>query len=170
MSVVNQPELNWISEARSHLGMTENVNGEPNPTLQAWLKDLGAWWSDSQTPWCGTFVAHCLKVAGVTYPKNWFRALEYEKGGTKLDKPAYGCVAVKARTGGGHVCFIVGRDKATNKLVCLGGNQSDKVCFALYSESVFDGFYWYGKTNHPASFRFTLPILTNVTATSVKES
>jgi alpha-D-ribose 1-methylphosphonate 5-triphosphate synthase subunit PhnG len=38
------------------------------------------------------------------------------KSGTKLAKPAYGCVAVKTRIGGGHVCFVVGKDKATVSL------------------------------------------------------
>ena len=140
---------------------------------------------------CGTFVAHCLQTAGLKrgtvnsrlgwdgkskspagyYPFNWYGALDYSReGGTKLTKPAYGCVAVKTRKGGGHVTFIVGRDKASGKLVGLGGNQSDKVCYALYDQSEFSGFYWYGTQATPAAIRYDLPILTGVKATKVSEA
>ena len=165
-----KPELDWINEARKHLGLKELNGSSKHPTIDGWAKNLGASWVIGQ-PWCGTYVAHCLKTAGVKYPKNWYRALAYaSEGGVKLKKPAYGCVAVKSRNGGGHVCFVVGRDQKTNKLVCLGGNQSNMVCFALYAESDFDAFMWYGKTNSPAQNRYDLPILSGVTATKVTES
>ena len=165
-----KPELDWINEARKHLGLKELNGSNKHPTIDGWAKNLGASWVAGQ-PWCGTYVAHCLKTAGVKYPKNWYRALAYaSEGGVKLKKPAYGCVAVKSRNGGGHVCFVVGRDQKTNKLVCLGGNQSNMVCFALYAESDFDAFMWYGKTNTPAQNRYDLPILSGVTATKVTES
>lgn len=185
------PELDWIKEARKHIGLKELNGTNRHPTIDAWAEDLGASWVIGQA-WCGTFVAHCLKTAGFTrgtissrhaqwnkkrndqagiYPYNWYGAKDYiNEGGYKLAKPAYGCVAVKSRTGGGHVCFVVGKDKTTGKLVCLGGNQSNMVCFALYSESEFDGFYWYGKTANPAQSRYNLPILTGVTATGVSEA
>ena len=150
--------------------MKELNGSNKHQTIDGWAKNLGASWVIGQ-PWCGTYVAHCLKSAGVKYPKNWYRALAYaSEGGVKLKKPAYGCVAVKTRNGGGHVCFVVGRNKKTNKLVCLGGNQSNMVCFALYAESDFDAFMWYGKTNTPAQNRYDLPILSGVTATKVTES
>lgn len=165
-----KPELDWINEARNHLGLKELNGSNKHPTIDGWAKSLGASWVAGQ-PWCGTYIAHCLKTAGVKYPKNWYRALAYaSEGGVKLKKPAYGCVAVKSRNGGGHVCFVVGRDQKTNKLVCLGGNQSNMVCFALYAESDFDAFMWYGKTNTPAQNRYDLPILSGVTATKVTES
>lgn len=165
-----KPELDWINEARKHLGLKELNGLNKHPTIDGWAKNLGASWVIGQ-PWCGTYIAHCLKTAGVKYPKNWYRALAYSsEGGVKLKKPAYGCVAVKSRNGGGHVCFVVGRDQKTNKLVCLGGNQSNMVCFALYAESDFDAFMWYGKTNTPAQNRYDLPILSGVTATKVTES
>lgn len=163
-------ELSWIAEARKHIGLKEVKGAKHNLTIQKWLKNLNAWWSDDETAWCGVFIAHCLKSAGIVYPKHWYRALSYLDSGARLKKPAYGCVAVKTRKGGGHVCFVVGRDKKTNKLVCLGGNQSDMVCFALYAESDFEAFMWYGKTNNPAQSRYDLPILSGVTATSVSES
>ena len=118
---------------------------------------------------CGTYVAHCLQTAGVTFPRHWYRALDYLNYGTRLIQPAYGCVAVKQRKGGGHVCFVVGQTKE-GKLVCLGGNQNDMVCYALYDKKGFEAFMWYGKTSNPAKERYNLPILSNVSATAVTEA
>ena len=163
------PELGWMVEAYKHNGLKEIAGSKHNPTILNWLKELGAWWQDDETPWCGVFVGICLKRAGVTYPKEYYRALSFLGGGVKLDKPAYGCVAVKTRKGGGHVCFIVGKT-ASGKLVGYGGNQSNMVCYALYNASDFEEFRWYGKTNAPAAMRYNLPLIKNVSATKVTEA
>lgn len=167
---VKTNDLAWMIEAKKHIGLKEVSGKAHNPTILSWLKSLGAWWSEDETAWCGTFIAHCLKVAGVKYPKHWYRALDYVNYGSKLIKPAYGCVAIKTRQGGGHVCFVVGRDEKTRKLVCIGGNQSNMVCYALYAESDFQEFRWYGITDRPADKRYNLPIMTGVTATKVSEA
>ncbi len=167
---VKTNDLAWMIEAKKHIGLKEVSGKAHNPTILSWLKSLGAWWSEDETAWCGTFIAHCLKVAGVKYPKHWYRALDYVNYGSKLTKPAYGCVAIKTRQGGGHVCFVVGRDEKTRKLVCIGGNQSNMVCYALYAESNFQEFRWYGMTDRPAQHRYDLPIMTGVTATRVSEA
>lgn len=163
-------ELDWIAEGRRYVGLRENTSKTAhNSTILKWLGSLGAWWKEDETPWCGVFVAHCLKVAGVKYPKHWYRALAYIDGGTRLSRPAYGCVAVKTRKGGGHVCFVVGKTKS-GKLVCLGGNQNNMVSYALYNESDFSAFRWYGRTSRPADHRYNLPVLGNVSATEVTEA
>ncbi len=79
-------------------------------------------------------------------------------------------MAVKTRKGGGHVCFVVGRVQKTGKLVCLGGNQSNMVCYALYAESEFQEFRWYGKTSRPAEHRYNLSLMSGVTATQITEA
>lgn len=163
------PELEWIECARKYVGVKEIKGSKHNPTIISWLDKLKAWWKDDETAWCGTFVAICLQTSGIKVPKFWMRALDYSNYRTKLDKPAYGCIAVKKRTGGGHVTFVVGKT-ASGKLVCLGGNQSDMVCYALYNESDFEDFMWYGHTNAPAKHRYDLPILKNISATKVTES
>jgi len=164
-------DLPWIIEAKKHIGLRENTSKTAhNPTILKWLKSLKAWWAEDETAWCGTFIAWCLKQAGIAYPRHWYRALDYVNYGARLYKPAYGCVAVKTRKGGGHVCFVVGRDQKTGKLVCLGGNQSNMVCYALYAESEFQEFRWYGKTSRPAEHRYNLPLMSGVTATQVTEA
>ena len=165
-----QPKLAWIDEAFRHLGTQEIKGIKHNPKIIQWLDGLNAWWKDDETAWCGVYVAWCLRSAGIKYPKLWMQALAYLKDGAKLSKPCYGCVAIKKRKGGGHVCFIVGKDKATGKLVCLGGNQSDKVCLALYSQSEFEEFRWYGKTSKPLAIRYDLPEYSGITAQKVSEA
>ena len=128
----NYPELAWIAEARKHIGLKENTSKfAHSPTILSWLKKLGAWWMEDETPWCGTFVAHCLQTAGVKFPKNWFRALAYLNGGNKLAKPAYGCVAVKTRVGGGHVslCLSVTRCRRRGRpLRCRRRSRAAQWC------------------------------------------
>ena len=163
-------DLAWMIEAKRHVGLREIPGKNHNQTILDWIKNLGGWFKDDETAWCGTYVAHCLKTAGIAYPKHWYRALDYLNYGVALKKPAYGCVAIKTRKGGGHVCFVAGRDKKTGKLVCLGGNQSNKVCYALYSESEFKEFRWYGKTSRPADHRYELPEFDGVASSNVSES
>ena len=151
------PELKWIAEARKHIGLKEIKGSRHNPIILSWLKKLKAWWNDDESAWCGLYVAYCLQEANVPTPKHWYRALDYLNYGTKLYKPAYGCVAVKKRKGGGHVCFVVGTTEE-GKLVCLGGNQNDGVCLGFYDPSDFE-FRWYGKSTAPALYRYNLPII-----------
>lgn len=175
MGEINMIELTWIAEARKHIGQREIGTSNTSSLIETWQSVLlgtkikKGHWLYAQ-PWCGTYVAYCLKTAGIKYPKHWYRALDYLNYGAKLKRPAYGCVAVKTRNGGGHVCFVVGRDQRTNKIVCLGANQSNMVCLALYDEAIFEAFMWYGKTSNPAQGRYDLPKFTGVTAIKVSES
>ena len=161
-------DLDWIKEARKHVGLKELNGTNKHPTIDSWAKDLGASWVIGQA-WCGTFVAYCLKKNNIAIPKHWYRALDYVNAGAKLTKPCYGCVAVKTRNGGGHVCFVVGKNK-DGKLICLGGNQGDSVCYVAYDASVFQEFRWYGKTNTPSQSRYDLPVLNIKSGAIVKES
>lgn len=152
-------ELPWIEEARKHIGLTEIPGKNHNSTITNWLHALHAWWTDDETPWCGVFVAHCLRTAGRNLPKNWFRAREYEKYGSLLAKPAYGCIAVLTRQGGGHVAFVVGVDNKGNVLL-LGGNQGNRVSIAAFPRSRVSAYVWPelsdGKKSIPSADRYVL--------------
>lgn len=117
----------WLAEARKHEGLKEILGPKHNPTITGWLNKLRAWWTDDETPWCGTFVAHCLQAAGLPIIKNWFRAKEWAEYGSNLRSThvAPGAILVFAREGGGHVGFYVGED--ANFYFVLGGNQSNSV-------------------------------------------
>lgn len=160
-------ELDWIKEAKKHVGKHEVKDVSFIREMNKYLNAPS--YITTKTAWCGTFVSYCLNQFNIKTPTHWYRALDYITMGTKLSKPAYGCVAIKTRKGGGHVCFVVGRTK-DNKLVCLGGNQSDMVCYALYNESDFEEFRWYGRTPNPAAIRYALPLINGVSKTKVTES
>lgn len=149
-------ELSWIAAARKHIGVRE-VPGPKNSTVIAgWLTKLKAWWSDDETPWCGTFAATCLTEAGLTPPKDWYRATAWLALPVSLPRPAYGCIVVFTRQGGGHVGFVVGKDKAGNLMV-LGGNQGDAVNIRPFALSRVAGYRW--PSAYPAAGRFVLPVL-----------
>ncbi|HGP0479371.1 TPA: TIGR02594 family protein [Neisseria meningitidis] len=152
-------ELPWLAEARKHIGLKEIPGAKHNPIIQAWLKDLGAWWKDDETPWCGVFVAHCLKMAGRDIPKNWFRARAYETYGLPLEQPAYGCVATFTRKGGGHVGFVVGETEKGDLLI-QSGNQSNGVNIAAFPRSRATSYRWPSKGGRllpPDPSRYVLP-------------
>ncbi len=159
------PELLWMREAKRHLGMHEIKH---NFILKDWLKDLNVEWLGNNPAWCGIYVARVFKVCGMPYPKDFYRAASYRNFGSQLNRPAYGCLAIKSRKGGDHVCFVVGKTKE-DKLIVIGGNQSDQVCYATYKESDFDCFVWCGKTSRPADHRYNLEILSIKSKTAVSE-
>ena len=117
----------WLVEAKKHVGLKEIPGPKHNTTIQAWLARLGAWWRDDETPWCGVFVAHCLREAGLPVPNLWMRARAWDDYGSNLRAThvAPGAILVFARQGGGHVGFYVGED--ANFYYVLGGNQSNEV-------------------------------------------
>lgn len=158
----NEKDLPWLIEARKHTGLKEIVGKMHNSTIQRWLRELGAWWSDDETPWCGTYVAWCLKKAVRKLPKHWYRAKEYENYGTRLTRPAYGCIAVMSRQGGGHVGFVVGEVSKGGDLLILGGNQGNAVSIARFPRSRITAYVWPelsdGSKTNPAVFRYSLPI------------
>lgn len=143
-------ELEWIKEARKHIGLKEIVGAKAhNPTIVQWLKEMGtfpvaakSWYFEDETPWCGLFVGYCLGKSGRAVIKDWYRAKAWAGAGlTKLSKPAYGCIAVKSRQGGGHVFFVVGKN-AKGQILGLGGNQGNTVSIVPFNPADIDGYYW----------------------------
>lgn len=114
---------------------------------------------------CGTFAAISLQRANRFVPKEKFRALAYLDAGIRLSKPAYGCIVVFKRDGGGHVGFVAGKDKSGNLMV-LGGNQNDMVCISPFKFDRVVGYIWpalaNGQQTTPHEFRYDLPILNSL--------
>lgn len=117
----------WLVKARAYRGLREIPGKKHNPTIQRWLRSMGAWWTDDETPWCGTFVAHCLRDANFSLPVHWYRARGWEAYGLNLrpDRLAPGAILVFARAGGGHVGFYEAEDDTHFHV--FGGNQSNMV-------------------------------------------
>lgn len=125
--------LAWMTAAAAKLGIREIAGSKHNLTILAWLKLLGAWWANDEEPWCGTYVAICLKDAGVAIIKHWYRAKAWAEWGVAVT-PCFGALLVFGREGGGHVGFYIGeamRVVGGRRVLCYrvrGGNQSNMVC------------------------------------------
>lgn len=129
----------WMQEAARHLGLTEIPGKRHNSTIVRWGRALGAWWSDDETPWCGTFAAHCLRAADLEIPQHWYRAKAYAEWGLPIS-PRVGAIAVFGRSGGGHVGFIVG--ESASDLYILGGNQRNQVNITPIAKSRLIAVRW----------------------------
>lgn len=160
------PDLAWIVEAKKHVGLREVKGDKHNPTiLTLTVKAFAAtgkksWINDDETPWCGSFVGGVFAEAGLgsKIPKEFYRAKEWEKVGTKLDRPAYGCVVTFTREGGGHVGIVVGKTK-TGMLKVLGGNQSNAVNIADFDPKRVTSYRWISSGSVPHEHRYDLPVL-----------
>lgn len=121
---------NWLTIARSHIGVREIPGAGNNPTIMGWAKRLGTKmigivYNADQLPWCGLFIAYVMKEAGHTPPMIAVRASSWDKFGVPLKRPFLGAVVRFQRPGGGHVGIITGQDDKFYRV--LGGNQSDMV-------------------------------------------
>lgn len=142
----------WLIEARKHIGLREIQGAQTAPRIRQWLADLGAWWRDDETPWCGVAVAAWMKSTGYKVPKHWYRAKAWLDWGSALRMPAHGCVVVFERQGGGHVGLVVG-ETADSRLAVLGGNQGNAVSIALFDRSRVLGYRWPAETLQVPSYR-----------------
>lgn len=170
-------ELNHVKVARTYIGQAEikgpkhnakivnliQIAAEQTKQDLSWLfgknKDGSTAFND-EVAWCGSFLAGVFCKAGLVskIPKSFFRAKDWEKVGTKLDKPAYGCVVTFTREGGGHVGLVVGKTKS-GMLKVLGGNQSDAVNIMDFDPKRVTSYRWVSAGTVPHSFRYDLPIL-----------
>lgn len=124
-----------LEEAQLRAGQKENEIDESinyhHETGQKWFKSL----SGDANAWCASFVNYCLMMAGYPMLKNKARAKSFSVDASfvKVDKPIYGAIAVFGRTGGGHVAFVYGREKGSDKIIVVGGNQGDMITFVARS-------------------------------------
>lgn len=136
---MNEPD--WLTHARTYIGVAEIPGKQTAPTIARWLLELQSWWRDDETPWCGTFVAAVLRESGVPIAPHWYRARAWLEWGVTLNAPRLGCVAVFERGGGGHVGFVVGQDRR-GYLMVLGGNQGNRVSVAPFDWIRVLGYRW----------------------------
>lgn len=176
-------ELKWVAEARKYIGTKEIKGVKHNPViLELWKLAFDATgqatpavFKNDETAWCGGFVGGVFAKSGLAYhiPKSFPMARSWAKAGTKLDKPAYGCVVVfwrgSPKSASGHVGFVVGRDKASNLMV-LGGNQADAVNIKPFGKNRVIAYRWCGTQPNPAPHRYKLPVLASDGRVSTNEA
>lgn len=137
----------WLRAARARLGTRETPGKGNSPIIMGMAKRLGikilgiAYNADS-VPWCGLFVAECLKAGGLDLAAEGMhrmriavRAKAWADWGLnlRLDHLAPGAILVFEREGGGHVGFYVGETADAYRV--LGGNQGDRVSLSWIAKS-----------------------------------
>ncbi len=112
-----------------------------NPLIIQFWKDIKRGGiKDDETPWCAAFVGAMLERSGIKSTR-FESAKSYLNWGVQIREPAYGCVVVFSRDGGGHVGFVVGKKK-NGDLMVLGGNQSDAINIRSFSRERVTGYRW----------------------------
>ena len=115
---------------------TKEIHGTlNNPRIIEYHKVSGGF-SNDEVPWCGSFVNWVMLQSNYDTVKTPARAKSWLNFGVETDYPMPGSIAVKSRTGGGHVCFVLGYNK-DGKLLCVGGNQNDEVNIKAYDKLAF---------------------------------
>ncbi|ETD86336.1 NlpC/P60 family protein [Rhodobacter capsulatus] len=121
------PDLPWMAEALRLQGLHERRD---TARLRAWLDPAAQAIDPRAVPWCGAFVASCLRAAlpGVILPDTPLAARAWGRFGDPV-APVFGAVLVfwRGAPSGwqGHVGFYRGEDASAYHV--LGGNQSDAV-------------------------------------------
>lgn len=160
----------WMEVAKTYLGLRE-IKG---PVHEAKIVELfrlcgHGWVRDDETAWCAAFVGGVFAKCGIPGTGK-LTARSYERWGQKLSTPIYGCVGVKARAGGaswqGHVGFVVGA--SADKIILIGGNQSDMVSIAAFPREDFTAFRYPPNVSIPTRPR-PLPMTVAGAAERVRE-
>lgn len=159
-------EQSWIAEAKKYIGLKEIHGDQDNPKIvEFWKRIKMSGVKDDETPWCAAFVGGILETCGISSTRSGL-ARSYENWGVALKRPVPGCVVVFKRDGGGHVGFVVGKDKVGNILV-LGGNQGDAVNVKSFSVARVTAYRW--PVGVPVPADEALPVLAG-TALSTNEA
>lgn len=130
-----------LRAAAVDLGLREIPGVRHAPRIERWLVQLGVWWRDDETPWCGVAMAGWALDCGLKPPRTAFRARSWADWGSPLPYPARGAVVVFNRPGGAHVGIVVGRDQR-GRLMVLGGNQGDAVSIAPFDTDRVVAYRW----------------------------
>lgn len=134
-------EPQWVRLARADLGLQEIPGKDTHPKIRQWLIDLGAWWRDDETAWCGVAAGHWIRSCGYRVPRSPWRARAWLDWGLEIDEPCIGAVAIYSRKGGGHVNFLVGQTP-DGRLLGIGGNQGNRVSIAAFDPARLIGLRW----------------------------
>jgi len=129
----------WLETAKKELGVTEIVGKKDNPRVMQYLDAASkGTYAHDETPWCAAFISFVMLKSGLPKPRISVRAKSWIQWG-KPCGPVLGAVAIKNRTGGGHVAIVAGQ-LADGRIVCIGGNQGNQVNYGTYEVSDFTDF------------------------------
>lgn len=139
-------ELTAFDLAQRFAGIKEVAGSASNPQILTMLRLDMAWPEGDEVPWCSAFVNYIAWLLRLPRSKD-LRARSWLLVGRPIsleDAEAAFDVVILKRGGGnqpgpevidakGHVGLYAGRE--SNKILILGGNQSDSVSIERYNSS-----------------------------------
>lgn len=128
-------EAPWMSVARGELGQRELPKNRHNPRILEYHATTTLRARDDETPWCSSFCNWVMRRSGYE-GTNSARALSWRNRnwGQRINRPAVGAIAIiDWGRGKGHVGFVAGR--SGNRIVLLGGNQSNMVRYSPFDRN-----------------------------------
>ena len=147
--------------AKNELGQSEIPGPKHNPRVVEYLKTTGSWWNSDEIPWCSGFCNWAISKSGIK-GTNSAKALSWSDWGQALSKPSYGAIAViDYGKGKGHVGFVAGKN-STGKIVLLGGNQSNRVKYSVFSSNKIKSYIY--PSGHDPSYIVPIMELTGGSA------
>lgn len=129
--------------AQGEIGVKEIVGSQHNPRVLEYFAKVGhSWVQDDETAWCAAFVGWVLETAGLGSTRK-INARSYLDYGVPVTTPQKGDIVVFWRgskdSWQGHVSFFDSYS-SDGDIMCLGGNQSNKVGISEYSKDQLLGF------------------------------
>lgn len=157
--LLGEPGPRHLVVAVGLIGTKEKVGPAHNPEILRWARELKAAsvFPTDEVPWCGLFVAWCMRQANRSAPEHFYRALTWAgwTGGQKAEGgPQLGDVLVFQRSGGGHVGFYVGEDATAYHV--LGGNQGNAVSITRIAKARCTAIRWPAGVPLPSTGRVLL--------------
>jgi uncharacterized protein (TIGR02594 family) len=131
-----------IREAIKYYGIAEIPGSTHNSTIVGFFKNSGnRKIRTDEDAWCSVFMSVCATQAGLE-GSNHPLARKWLNEGTAVDDPVPGDVVIFWREDissyKGHVGIYLG--ETSDGVICLGGNQSDKVCVKVYNKAYVLGY------------------------------
>lgn len=123
----NEKSPQILVQAVKLIGTKEIVGAKHNETIIEWGRGLGLGriYTNDEIPWCGLFIGHVCRMAGLEVISKPLWALSWSNWGDEVKEPMLGDILTFKRNGGGHVGLYVGEDSKCYHV--LGGNQSNAV-------------------------------------------
>lgn len=143
---VSKSKTPWMDFLKRNEGQKEIPGTKANQFIidlfqYTSIKNLKLALSD-ETAWCAACACAALRKNGMQ-DTNSASAATFDKYGTKLDAPKYGCIVTFKTTTGSrrHVTFFSHED-AQGRLVCLGGNQGNALKYSAFAKSKVAQYRW----------------------------
>jgi uncharacterized protein (TIGR02594 family) len=143
MKAIESNEAPWMDAAAGEYGVRRFAAGQTNPRIVEYNSYTNLRGYDDKISWCSSFVNWCLAQSGIAGTDSAL-ARSWLEWGIRLERPAFGCIAVLSRddpnSWKGHVGFFLRIEG--DRIFLLGGNQLEEVREHCYPVTSVLSYRW----------------------------